>query len=761
MYKFLIFELITINLYTKYHLKLYKNYIFLILVIFFFGCEKKEESNNKKGVEAFLKTVEQIPVADEDFFQLTDSLYNFSIRTDFKKGVAASYFLKGKYFSSKGKNIEAVEKFKEAIKVGKQTDDLVSLGDYYYSLGSAYFDLKNRNDAIIFLKESCVIRSKANDSTGLGLSYNFIGYIHWIVSDFDSAVYYFEKALSIRNKLPNIAHRATTYNNLGTVYYNWSLYDKALDHYLHSLEYQKKEKNNSGIARCLSNIGLVYKETAQNEKAIEYYRESLPYAIASNQVQTIGYAYNCLGTAFSDVNKDSALFYLKKSLDIYQSGNDTVGLALANQGIGNFYLDNKDSKNAKIYFEQMLHMAQSENVPMRVARAYKGLGQAYFLENNLLTAKEYFEKSILIGEKSSLKFILRDAYGSLSEIYERLGNIEKAFIALKQYNKYKKDIDDEGMQKRLLDLKNKSDYEKYQRNLENQKYENEKQKIYLVVTISAVVLLMVVAVFLFRLNNRRRIVNLVLQDKNRLIEGQSKEINLKNVELLELNEAKEKLFSIIAHDLRSPFNSLINIATVLKEDYDILSDEEKLDYITHLEETAIKTHELVENLLNLSASHTGRIDFNPEQVDVYLTLEKILKISHTQAAKKEITLRNMVTKDIEVLADQSMIEIIMRNLVNNAIKYCNTGGKVEVSSYCEGTNLNIVIEDNGIGMDDFTKTNIFNINVIRSKKGTSGEKGTGLGLGLCKEFVEKHGGKIWVESEVGKGSKFIFSIPLK
>lgn len=725
------------------------------------GCEKKEESSSKRGVEDFLKTVEQIPVADDDFVPLTDSLYNFSRRTEFKKGVAASYFLKGKYFSSKGKNVEAVEKFKEAIKAGKQTDDMRRLGDSYYALGGSYFDLKNRSEAIQFLKESIPFRLSSNDSTGLGSSYNFIGYIYWIVSEFDSAVYYFEKALSIRNQLPNLAHRATTYNNLGTVYYNWSLYDKALDHYLHSLEYQKKEKNNSGIARCLSNIGLVYKETAQNEKAIEYYRESLPFAVASNQVQTIGYAYNCLGTAFSDVNKDSALFYLKKSLDIYQSGNDTVGLALANQGIGNFYLDNKDPQNAKIYFEQMLRMAQSENVPMRVARAYKGLGQAYLLENNLPTAKEYFEKSILIGEKSSLKFILRDAYGNLSEIYERLGNLEEAFIALKQYNKYKKDIDDEGMQKRLLDLKNKSDYEKYQRNLENQKYENEKQKIYLGVTISAVVLLMAVAVFLFRLNNRRRIINLVLEDKNRLIEGQSREINLKNVELLELNEAKDKLFSIIAHDLRSPFNSLINIATVLKEDYNILSDEEKIDYITHLEETAIKTHELVENLLNLSASHTGRIDFNPEKVDLYSTVEKIIKISHTQAAKKEIMLKNSLAADTTIVADQSLVEIILRNLINNAIKYSNTGGKVEVSSFTKSTQLHVIIEDNGIGMDDFTKTNIFNINVVKSKKGTIGEKGTGLGLGLCKELVEKHGGRIWVESESGKGSKFIFSVPLK
>lgn len=731
---------------------------FFILLIYA-GCNKKEELDKITNAESYLNKFEKIEVTTDNYLGFTDSLYKLSKTNNYQKGIAKSYFFKGKYFSAKGKNIEALENFNQAVKLSKQTNDLLDIGDAYYSLGDTYLNLKKRREAIAALKQSAIVRMQSDDSTGLGSSFNFMGYIYWIISDYDSAVYYFEKALDIRNKLPNLTHRATTYNNLGTVYYNWSLYDKALDHYLHSLEYMKEQKNNSGIARCLSNIGLVYKETAQNEKAVEYYRESLPYANASNQVQTIGYAYNCLGTAFSDVNKDSALFYLKKSLDVYQSGNDTVGLALANQGLGNFYLDIKDPKNAKVYFTQMLKMALNENVPMRVARAYKGLGQAYLLENDLLTAKENFEKSIVIGEKSSIKFILRDAFGSLSEIYERLGNTEKAFIALKQYNKYKQDIEDEGMQKRLMDLKNKSEYERFQKDIQEQQYQNEKQKIYLIATISAIFFLLAIAVMLFRMNSKRKKVNVLLQEKNILIEGQSEEINLKNVELLELNEAKEKLFSIIAHDLRSPFNTLINLGTLIKEDYEILTDEEKMDYLTHMEETAIKTYELVENLLNLSASHTGRIDYNPGRIEVLEVVEKILYMSKSQATRKEIQLTNKIEKDVTAIADQSMMEIIIRNLVNNAIKYCNTGGKVEVVSYQEGDKLYISVEDNGIGMDEVTKAHIFNISVIHSKKGTGGEKGTGLGLGLCKEFVEKNGGKIWVESEIGKGSKFIFSVP--
>jgi signal transduction histidine kinase len=729
------------------------------LIIPFFGCEKTKKPDQKKYAETFLKVVEQTPVDANGYLQLVDSLYKISKQIDYKKGITKSISLKGNYFYSKGRFDEALGKYSEAVKVSEQLNDQYALGDAYYNIGSTYFDLKKREEAIVALKRSIVIRTASNDSVGLGSSLNFTGYVYWLISNYDSAVYYFEKALVIRNKLPNKMHRATTYNNLGTVFYNWSLYDKALDHYLRSLELQKEEKNNNGVARCLCNIGLVFNETAQNEKAIEYYRESLPYANASKLVQTIGYVYNCLGTAFSPVNKDSALFYLKKSLDIYQAGNDTIGTALAYQGLGNFYLDIKDWKNAKIYFTQMLKIAISENIPMRIARAYKGLGQTFLLGNNLVEAQENFEKSVVIGEKSSIKFILRDAFANLAEIYERQGKTDKALAAMKQYNEYNLQIENEGMQKRLLDLKNKSEYDKYRRSLDVQKYENEKQKIYLAVTISAILFLLIIAIILFRMNNKRKKINLLLQEKNLLIEGQSKEIKLKNVELLELNEAKEKLFSIIAHDLRSPFNTLINIAIMLKEDYHEFSDDERLEYITAFEETAIKTFELVENLLNLSASRTGRISFNPVIVETAKIADKIINLCIPQANKKEIKLLNTIDKNSTAFVDPSMLEIIIRNLMNNAIKYCKTGGRVELSAYKEDQKLFIAVHDNGIGMDDATQENIFNINVIHSKMGTGGERGTGLGLGLCKEFVEKNGGRIWVESELDKGSKFVFSVP--
>jgi signal transduction histidine kinase len=756
------------------------SFALFLAIILFFGCEKAKDSGQKKNIEVFLDQVEKTPVTTETYLQLVDSLYNVSLQTDYKKGIAKSFSLKGSYFASKNEYEQALVNHYKAVYHSKESKDFFQLGFDYYRIGDIYFTIKKRDQAIDALKLSAEARSAANDSSGLGYSFNYIGFVFWQVSAYDSAVFYFDRALKIRNKLPNKRNRATTYNNLGTVFYNWSLYDKALDHYLRALEIYKEENNNRGIANCLCNIGLVYQETAQNEKAIEYYRESLPYALSSKLTQTIGYAYNCLGAAYSSTNKDSSFYYLEKSLVTYENGKDSVGLALALQGIGDYYLDINDWVNAKIYFTQMLKIAMSENIPMRIARAYNGLGQAFLLADELIAAQDYFEKSITIAEKSSIKFILRDSFASLAKIYERLGKTEKALAALKQYYDYELQIENEGMQKRLLDLKNKSADDKYRQNLNIQKYENEKQKTFLEVTISAILFLLIIALVLYRMKNKMKRINLLLSEKNLVIEGHSKEIDLKNVELhklneaieaqskelnlnniqlLELNEAKEKLFSIIAHDLRSPFNVLINIGSLLKEDYYKFSDNKRLELITSLETMAVNTYDLVENLLNLSASHTGRIDFAPQIVEIWELTEKIITLSLPNANKKEIKLINNISKSTVAFADQSMLEIIIRNLVNNALKYCNTGGQIEVSSYVDDNKLSISVQDNGIGMDEATKANIFKINTISSKRGTGGEKGTGLGLGLCKEFVEKHGGKICVESEEGKGSTFSFTLP--
>lgn len=232
-----------------------------------------------------------------------------------------------------------------------------------------------------------------------------------------------------------------------------------------------------------------------------------------------------------------------------------------------------------------------------------------------------------------------------------------------------------------------------------------------------------------------------------------------NKQLTDLNAMKDKLFSIIAHDLRSPFNSILGFSELLSGNirgYDIEKTE---DYINRINFTARQTHYLLENLLTWARTQTGQLDFNPENTSLQPIIRQIVDILNSSARIKDISLNYFQSEDISIYADINMLKSILRNLLSNAIKFTRSGGKVDIYAISDLHQVKITIEDNGVGMNEETRTGLFLNNTNLTTKGTAKEKGSGLGLILCKEFVEKHGGKIWVESDEGKGSKFQIIFP--
>lgn len=230
-------------------------------------------------------------------------------------------------------------------------------------------------------------------------------------------------------------------------------------------------------------------------------------------------------------------------------------------------------------------------------------------------------------------------------------------------------------------------------------------------------------------------------------------------ELRDLNSAKDKLFSIIAHDLKNPFFGIIGFSEILYEDYNELSDDERKKFAKDINELADNTHKMLENLLEWSRQQSGRIEFNPKTFDVTSLIHETINAANHQAKIKNIKINSSVSETMNVSADQNMINTVIRNLLSNAIKFTMPGGHIEVSAALNDTKVFISIKDNGVGMDDNTLKKLFNINNTIKSSGTSGEKGTGLGLILCKEFVERNGGNISVQSILDNGSTFAFSIP--
>lgn len=251
----------------------------------------------------------------------------------------------------------------------------------------------------------------------------------------------------------------------------------------------------------------------------------------------------------------------------------------------------------------------------------------------------------------------------------------------------------------------------------------------------------------------------MLAQKNDELKAKNAELDEKNSQLNLLNADKDKFFSIIAHDLRNPIGALRELPQLIAENLDNYGKDELRRLITMQRDAARNLFELLENLLTWSRMQRGLIEFNPEPIQVSALVQRSIALLTPSAAQKAITLTQAVNPSLLGMADHKMIDAVVRNLISNAIKFTNSGGTIEVSGNDDGAFMTIAVKDNGVGIGEQFLPKLFRIDEQYRRTGTANERGTGLGLILCKEFVERNGGEIRVESKIGNGSTFSFTLP--
>jgi two-component system sensor histidine kinase/response regulator len=239
-----------------------------------------------------------------------------------------------------------------------------------------------------------------------------------------------------------------------------------------------------------------------------------------------------------------------------------------------------------------------------------------------------------------------------------------------------------------------------------------------------------------------------------------KKVEQRTQELKELNATKDKFFSIIAHDLKNPFNTMMGFTELLLDNLPDYTLEKLTEFIGILHETAKQSYALLENLLEWSRTQTGSLQMNPESIDLYTVAEENISLLTNLATKKKIILNNDLQPKSVVYADSNMVRTVIRNLISNAVKYTREGGSITIDAGLKEGFYEVSVADTGIGIKPENLQKLFRIDINYSTRGTADESGTGLGLILCREFISKSGGKIWVESEYGKGSTFKFTLPV-
>lgn len=508
-------------------------------------------------------------------------------------------------------------------------------------------------------------------------------------------------------------------------------------------------------------LGYTYWMTGDLGKSIEQHQNILSYAKAERIPKVEATTHTDLAKIYTYENDfEKALSHYKKALEIYRRINSPLKEAECLTEIGNLYLlQNNSSRAYNNYLVALDILSDLNSANVQLASLYNSIGQYYLNQNMADRALANLKLANPLAQRSQDQELIQKTYGLLVKAYRDAENYEKAleyselFKALEDFlQQEKNDRKPLRMQSRYTINQKQSLIDQLELNRIQKDYELEKErrfKNFLVIMISliAVILTLIFTLFLLQRRNNKKLKVANLKVKNQ------------NEELEDLNATKDKFFSIISHDLKGPLNSLTSFSGLLMNHTSSLSTEEIQMLAKDLDKSLKNLFALLENLLQWSRSQTGNIEFTAEEFDLTEMLNENKRLLDKQAQNKNINIEVKNTKSNSVKAHPNSITTVIRNLLSNAIKFTEDGGAIKMGIVDDGNRYIVKIADNGVGMPKDIANNIFRLDTKHSTQGTAKEKGTGLGLILCKEFVEKNKGEIWVKSEEGKGTIFSFSLP--
>ncbi len=615
-----------------------------------------------------------------------------------------------------------------AFMLGQRALDFSEKLNYEYGIAKSLFQLglvfryqSNYKKAIEYSKKSYNLFEKMGKSGEKARVLNSLGNVYKRIGDYEKSVENFLASLKIYKKIEDSVKVSYVMNNLGVLYLEMGEYEKSLEFHLQNLEVRRElNVSNEHVIKTLMNIGAVYRETNENNKAIDYYNEAI------NLID-------------ENTSKYSQLLLLQNMGDIYQ--------------IKRYF------KSAKYYYLKALKIEKEIGEQDILIYTLQGLGNVLIMEGNFNEGLSYLLKAFSLAKEQGNLLKQKRLSESLIWAYEKADDYKNSFSYQKIYQSVSDSLLGIEKIKQITELEQRYEAEKRDQQIVFLEKEQEIQKLNLSkktieanqksfqrnILIVFALLAIVFVVFLAR--------------KNKKINEQRAEIADRNEKLLKSNKTKDRLFQIIAHDLRSPLVSIESITQLIpywveEQDYESLSRLSKT-----LELSVNNVLSLIDNLLNWALSQQGKFPYNPESFKIIETIQDAISLYIPIAQIKNIDLQFSSSKDSIVFADKNMFLTIIRNLLNNAIKFTPEKGKINIGVDINQQFANVWIKDSGIGISADKKDAVFEL-ANGNTQGTKGETGKGLGLFFCKEFVHINNGDIYIESEEGKGTTIIFTLPL-
>ncbi|MEO5976789.1 MAG: HAMP domain-containing sensor histidine kinase [Chryseolinea sp.] len=455
---------------------------------------------------------------------------------------------------------------------------------------------------------------------------------------------------------------------------------------------------------------------------------------------------------------DSALYCANHGIAYYETISDTLNLSVLYGRKASIYASLKDYKTSMTFNKLAIRFDSIIDNKRALGIAYY---QAAFNEFNLRhleTSAEFLNKSInLVHENGSFKTLIK-AHSLFGEIYLNQNKPELGYQELKLVSQFKDSLYSVERSGQVQEMQSLYELGKKEATIINLELEKKNQRILAIVLIAGIVLLLLLIFVLWRLRIVQKRANDALAFKNQSVEHQREEMQTQAENLQELNNLKSKLFSVISHDLRGPIGNLQALLDMVTRR--IMTPEEFISVSHRLKENLNVTQRTLENLLSWSLSQMEGLKTEQDRFDIRHLIDEACRLLEEVAQRKNITLETSSETCIPVLADHNQIQLIIRNLLHNAIKFSREDGTVVLTALTDDEFCHISIRDNGIGMTSKETNMLLEKNQHFTKAGTHQEKGTGLGLMLCQEFVKRNGGSLTIESNPGAGTSVSFTVPL-
>ncbi|GAB1405601.1 hypothetical protein MASR1M74_27820 [Lentimicrobium sp.] len=549
---------------------------------------------------------------------------------------------------------------------------------------------------------------------------------------------------------------ANAHYNLGMVHAKLRNFDKAVLHSLNALDYFNRHFMISEAANSAINLGVIYKEKRQTDLALYYYTQAMNIMKELASRQDLEASSLNLGIADEAVSAETE----GMSSPGRQWKMNQFQMVVIYSALGELYFEKGELAPAESFLNQALESSRLLKNMHYEAAALIQLGEVYFARGKNVEAYQSLEGGLHIARLADQRELALSAYSKLARITMALKQPAIAYTYLEKYIGLRDSLYNEQQlmmlnqpQQNLLNAQQQNESEKLLRENLNQSAQLEQisqLKMVLIGSFALIVVLLVIIILQYI--HKSRLV------KEPLTHAGSE--GTQNSELKQLIETKDRFLSIIAHDLKNPFTSLLGFVDLAYTEFDDISDAEKRSYLGIIRQSSQHIYALLENLLTWSRAQSGRIEFKPIPVDLAEIVESSIDVVRSSAENKQIALYTDIPEKITVVADKNMLFTVLRNLLSNAIKFTGNGGSVTVS--CRGRNKKayISVTDTGVGMNADELSRLFRLDGNLKNTGTDSETGTGLGLILCQEFMSIHKSVITAESTPGKGSTFTFALDL-